>query len=361
MTSDLDQSWPEPRANPHLVGHEAAEAGLREAWDGGRLHHAWLIAGPRGIGKATLAYRLARFVLAGGQGARPDGLAIAEDHPVFRRVASGGHGDLRVLEIQMNEKTGKMRTSIDVEQSRDLAQFLSLKPAEGGWRVALVDAADDLNTSSANAILKLVEEPPPRTLMILVAHAPAALLPTIRSRCQRLILRALSPEAASDLIAPWLPDDVPAAERLELARLAEGSPGRALTLHAQGGLSLQRELLALLAPLGEGKPVDVRTLHALAGRLGGRAGADTFGVLTELLGAWLTRLVRLGASNEAPAGATDDLLVRMAGRAHLERWIEVWEKLNALVERTEAVNLDQKQVLIALVAALEKTARGAAA
>ena len=359
--ADLDQAWPEPRANPHLVGHEAAEAALREGWDSGRLHHAWLIAGPRGIGKATLAFRLARFVLAGGEGALPGGLEIGAAHGVFHRVASGGHGDLRVLEIQLNEKTGHMRKEIDVAQARDLGQFLTLKPAEGGWRVAIVDAADDLNNSSANALLKLVEEPPPRTLMILVAHAPAALLPTIRSRCQRLVLRPLAPEAASDLIAPWLPDDVPEAERLELVRLADGSPGRALGLHAEGALALQRELLALLGPLGDGRAVDVQALHALAGRLGGRAGAGSFAVLTELLGAWLTRLVRLGASGEPPAGATDELLVRLAGRAHLERWIEVWEKVNALVERTEAVNLDQKQILVTLVSAFEKTARGSAA
>lgn len=358
MAEAAEHPWPGPRANFNLVGHEAAEAGLREAWDSGRLHHAWLIAGPRGIGKATLAYRLARFVLAGGQGAAPGTLALPPDHVVARRVASGGHGDLRVMEIQLNEKTGKLRTAIDVEQARDLAQFLSLKPAEGGWRVALVDAADDLNTSSANAILKLVEEPPPRTLMILVAHAPASLLPTIRSRCQRLTLRALAPGVAANLIAPWLPDDVSADDRLELLRLADGSPGRALGLHAEGGLVLQRELLQLLTPLGEGKPVDSRALHGLAGRLGGRAGANAFGVLTELLAVWLTRLVRLGASGEAPAGATDALLVRLAGRAHLERWIEVWEKLNTLVERTDAVNLDQKQILVALIAALEKTARG---
>ncbi|HYB55310.1 MAG TPA: DNA polymerase III subunit delta', partial [Alphaproteobacteria bacterium] len=162
---------PAPRANPDLFGQEEAEAALLEAFRGKRLAHAWILSGPRGIGKATLAYRFARFMLAHGAKAEsgglfgpatpPESLALSPDHPVFRRVASGGHADLLTLERRFDEDRRRFKSEISVEEAREVADFLHLTPAEGGWRIVVIDGAEEMNRNAANAVLKIVEEPPP--------------------------------------------------------------------------------------------------------------------------------------------------------------------------------------------------------
>ena len=189
-----DQAVALPRQTSVLFGHDEAERALLETYRSGRLHHAWLISGPAGIGKATLAYRMARFVLA-----HPDprastvqaakSLAVAADHAVTRRMAAQTHGDLLVIERTVNEKTGKLRQDIQVDDVRRMVGFFGSTAGEGGWRVAIVDAVDELNDQGANALLKMLEEPPRRALLLLVSHSAARVLPTIRSRC-RLLARA---------------------------------------------------------------------------------------------------------------------------------------------------------------------------
>jgi len=204
MAKDDDADLaPLPRENPDLEGHAAAEAQLLEAWRSGRLPHGWLFTGPQGIGKATLAYRFARFVLAGGGdggglfGDAPSDLRLDPAHPIFHRVASGGHSDLMFLE--------KGKTVIKVEDVRAAGTFLSLTPGEGAWRVVIVDSADDLNTAAANALLKVLEEPPDRALLILVSHAPGSLPATVRSRCCRLPLHPLPEATVRGLLGRWRP------------------------------------------------------------------------------------------------------------------------------------------------------------
>ena len=185
-----------PRETSALFGHAEAERALLDAYKSGRIPHAWLIGGEPGIGKATLAYRLARFVLAHPDPRLPAvqkaaSLALDPQHPVARRVAVQAQGDLLVLERVLNEQTGKLYTVIRVDDVRKAVPFFGSTAGEGGWRIAIVDAVDDLQREGANALLKVLEEPPPRTLLLLVSHAPGRELPTIRSRCRRLLLRSL--------------------------------------------------------------------------------------------------------------------------------------------------------------------------
>ncbi|MCZ6744364.1 MAG: DNA polymerase III subunit delta', partial [Alphaproteobacteria bacterium] len=224
-------SPPRPNANPDLIGHGEAEAALLGAYGANRLHHAWLITGMRGIGKATLAYRFARFVLAGGGegglfAGTPDGLYIAPGHPVFRRIAAGSHGDLKSLAPGYDQDRKKMRSEIVIDDVRGIGAFLSLTAAEGGWRVVVIDGAEDMNRNAANAVLKALEEPPKRSVLLLVSHAPGRLLATIRSRCRHLPLRPLAEEDVTRLLHRLAPG-LDAGEATTLARIAEGSPGKA--------------------------------------------------------------------------------------------------------------------------------------
>ncbi|MGE0420318.1 MAG: DNA polymerase III subunit delta', partial [Acetobacteraceae bacterium] len=237
---------PEPRANLNLFGHEAAEATLLDAIQGGRMHHAWLITGPEGVGKATLAYRFARRLLAG----RPTefSLTVPPTHPVFRRVAAGSHADLMTVERGINEKTKRMRTQIAVEDVRRINTFMALTPAEGGWRVAIVDGADEMNQASSNALLKILEEPPARAILLLTCSAPGRLPATIRSRCRRLRLNPLDDAAMACALSDILPD-MTEEERGRLLTLAEGSPGRALLMAEEEGVKLAAMVDKLLADL----------------------------------------------------------------------------------------------------------------
>lgn len=354
--ADLEApAYPPPRANPDLQGHAAAEAILAEGAASGRLHHAWLITGPRGIGKATLAYRFARFLLAGagkGEDAGSGGgglfgealpsiaspLHVAADHPVFRRVVSGGHADLMTIERSWDEKKKKLRAEIVVDDVREVGGFLAMTPAEGGWRVVVVDAADEMNRNAANALLKVLEEPPRQAILLLVAHNPGRLLPTIRSRCRKLTLKPLDTATVVHLIGRYRPETSP-EEAAELARLSGGSIGRALELAGGGGLGLYQEVTDLLDAL---PGLDVAKLHKQADALA-RAGAeDSFRTAVEVLKAWLA--ARIKASAVARRGALDPRL-------------EVWDKIDRLFRWADGSgNLDRKQVWLSTVLALQATA-----
>src|SRR5438105_582601 len=238
-----ESAAPSPRGNPDLIGHEAAEQALRRLFEAGRLPHALLLSGPRGIGKATLAFRLARFVLANGAeegsllapSARVaddhGGLATAPESGVFHRVEAGGHADLLTVERAYDPRRRRLRSEIVVDDTREIAAFLRLTPAEGGWRGVIVDGADEMNRNAANALLKILEEPPRRAALLLVAHSPGRLLPTIRSRCRRFPLAPLPPTIVRALLHRYRPE-LDAETAATVTALAEGSIGRALDLAA---------------------------------------------------------------------------------------------------------------------------------
>jgi DNA polymerase-3 subunit delta' len=352
----------EPRANPELLGQEAAERAFLQAWRSGRLAHAWLLTGPRGIGKATLAFRIARFALAGGVQApaglfgepEPASLQMPTDHSVFRRVASGGHADFRLVERGWaDDKHSRRKSDITVDEVRDIGGFLALTPAEAGWRVVIVDSADEMNRSSANAILKILEEPPKRALLLLVSHSPGRLLPTIRSRCRRLALPPLANPLVAGLLRKHRPD-LAEDEAKGLAALSGGSIGRALALHRQGGLALYGEMVGLLERLPQ---LPVTALHDFSDRIGRQS--DHVALFGELWTSWLADAAASaagGPSRTVLAGEAE-LQQRLVARTGLERWSVLWEKTGALFERADAVNLDGKQVVLQAFLSLEKLCR----
>ena len=367
MTDDEIDPF-EPRRNLDLLGQEGAERAVLEAWNAGRMPHAWLITGPRGVGKATFAYRIARFVLAeGGKGAAtatepglfgnvlpaapPQSLAVAPDHPVIARIASGGHADLRVLEPNMPNPENNNRPSrqILVGHVRKALQVANLTAAEaGGWRVVVIDPADELNPNAQNAILKNLEEPPPGVLFLLVSNAPGRLLPTIRSRCRRVTLDPLAPESVEELLARYRPE-VPAEDRTALARLSEGSIGDAIALADSGGLALYRTVMGLLDTLDKGP--DIPGIHALGDGLSraGNQASGAFATLRTLIGGWLGRMVIAGARADPPLEIVPgeaQISARFLSRAPLEQWVEVWEKVTGLLARADGANLDRKQTVV---------------
>ena len=327
-------SAPEPRANPLLLGQDAAEATLAEALRSARLHHAWLLTGPPGVGKATLAFRFARRLLAGPTGAAT--LALPQTHPTFRRVAAGAHADLLTVEREWDPKRKRLRGEIVVDDVRRVAAFLHLTPAEGGWRVVVLDGAEDLNRNAANALLKVLEEPPPRAILLLVCNAAGRLLPTIRSRTRRLRLAALDEATLGTLLSRYAPE-VAEAERLRLATLAEGSIGRALQLAAGGAVSVADLVGKVLDELPHLPP---QRGYEVADTLG--RDEDAFDTFMDLLRATLASAVR-----EAARGRADPDQARLLGTRTLAAWVDVWQGLTALQNETDAFHLDRRQALVA--------------
>jgi DNA polymerase III subunit delta' len=360
---------PPPRANPDLLGHEAAEAELRPLFDSGRMPHALLLSGPRGIGKATLAFRLARFVLAqggrdgggpslfvedggGGGGAGSSGssgLAIPPESGTFRRVASGGHADLLTIERAYDPRRRRLRGEIVVGDTREIGTFLRLTPAEGGWRVVVVDGADEMNRNAANALLKILEEPPRRALLLLIAHSPGKLLPTIRSRCRRLALSPLPTETVRQLLVRYRPD-LAAADAEAIAALAGGSIGTGLDLADAGGLDLYRSLLGLLT-----RP-RVAELHAFADRLARADAEDSYRLVQELIGEVLARLARRAAGHEAHEGVEMAELEGLVERAPARVWAGLRDQIGENFNRADGLNLDRKQALLGAFFAIEHAA-----
>lgn len=344
-----------PRTTASLQGQDAAEQRLLAALQSGRLPHAWLLNGKAGIGKATLAYRVARFLLA-----RPDGqtglmgdMSLDEQDEVFRQVAAGAHPDLQVLERGVNEKTGKLRGEIVVEDVRKRAERMRRTASGGGWRILIVDSADEMNRSAANALLKLLEEPPPQALLLLVSHAPGRLLPTIRSRCCMLGMPPLEPAVLESLLVEHLPHET-SEDRQLLAALAEGSIGQALDLAAAGGLPLYRRLLGLIGRAGQG--IDTAEAHALSEEMARAKTGDSVQVAFGLLTWWLARMIRAGAQQRTPPALVaeeEGLAERLLARRALADWVSLWEKLCALARSCERANLDRKQAFLSALIELD--------
>jgi DNA polymerase-3 subunit delta' len=340
-TADAIEPVP-PRETAVLHGHSEVESVLLESYRSGRLAHAWLLGGTAGIGKATLAYRMARFVLA-----HPDhsqlpqtatSLHVDAEHPVARRIAAQAHGDLLVLERTINDKTDKLRQEIQVDDVRRTVKFFGSTPAEGGWRVAIVDAVDELNSEGANALLKILEEPPRQALLLLVSHSAGRVLPTVRSRCRLLSLRPLAASEVARAAAAAIAQNPSDPRITAAAAVAEGSVRRALALLDRSALDLRNLVLTLLERL---PALDPRALHALGDRLYGTEPA-TLGTFVDTVNGWLA--ARLDSAPQEPAV--------------LDRIARIWEKFNQSAREVETFNLDRKPLVFNVFGWLAEASRG---
>jgi DNA polymerase-3 subunit delta' len=346
-------TWPLPEAQPEWFGDRAAEQTLLDAYRGGRMHHAWLLGGQKGIGKATLAYRFARFAFAHPDPGAPAvaaarDLSVPADHPAFRKVAGRAHPNLLALERRYNEDTKKFRTDLSVGEIRRTVAFFGSTGGEAGWRIAIVDPADDMNANAANALLKVLEEPPARALFLVVSNAPGRLLPTIRSRCRRLDLPSLADGTIEAALRqhgePASDEDITLA-----AALADGSLRRAILLLEEDGLAIYRSFIRLASRLPD---LDVGALHAFAESVTGRGADDAYRAFLDLLGDWLGRRVRQ-APEPDPAAAVPATLTGVP----LARWAEVWENARQSAAEAEDLNLDRKQVVLSIFMTLARATR----
>jgi DNA polymerase-3 subunit delta' len=320
IETDKEPGCAHPRETFAYIGHDAQEAALADALEGRRMHHAWLLSGPKGAGKATLAYRFARAAL-GARRTGPRPLDVDSEAQVSRRVAALSHPDLFVLHRGLNDR-GKPRREISVDEARELGRFFSLAPSEGGMRVAIIDAVDDLNRNAANALLKTLEEPPKHSVLLLVCHAPGAALATIRSRCRRLAFRPLS-EAEMRVGLGERADD-------QLLALAKGRLGRAIALRERVEKLSLIDDAARRATTGRA----MGGLGALYDTLGGEP-ADRLEIVMELCGEWARQ--------------------QALGR-HAESWAEAWSSLETLRDEALGLDMDPRHALARAAGILDRAA-----
>jgi DNA polymerase-3 subunit delta' len=348
---DKLDGWPAPEERAEWFGAPEAERVLLDAYRGGRMHHAWLIGGPLGIGKATLAYRFARFALAHPDPQAPGlqtvtDLSLPATHPAFRKVAARAHPNLLALERPWDDKTSRYKTVLTVDEIRRTVSFFGSTAAESGWRIAIVDPADDMNPNAANALLKMLEEPPTRSLFLIVSHAPGRLLPTIRSRCRHLDLAPLPAKAIEAAIRSGPEGD---DEDIGLAAaLADGSLRRAILLVEEDGIATYRTFAALVSRLPD---IDIAAMHAFADGLAGRGNDDGYYGFLDLFRGWLDRRVRRLPEPDGvrPSPASEAL--------PLARWAEVWEKVDQSAADADEYNLERKQVVLSVFMTLARAFR----
>ena len=352
-----------PRANPDFFGHEDIEKSLLQDCLTGRLPHALVLAGSPGIGKATLAFRLVRFLFSGGADQQeaglfgeeppPVSLHVAPEHPVFRRVASSGHADLLTVEREFDEKKGRFKNDISVDAVRRIHPFVRMTAAEGSWRAVIVDGAEYLNASSKNALLKVLEEPPKKTVLILTTSQPGSLLPTIRSRCRMVFMEPLPEKTVGDLLDKRV-QGLDADEKVLLSRLSQGSIGKALRFYQEDGIALYHQLLDVVSTMPK---LDMVMVHDLAEKLGKRGAEESYATATEIMIGWCGRQ----ACAEARGLPPDDILPGDAGTfqniggLHSPGYFfRVWEKISQIVLQTKISNLDKRLTIINAFLALQQ-------
>ncbi len=361
--SDQQAGACHPRHTYTLHGHDAPQADFLNAYNSDRLHHAWMITGPKGIGKATLAWKIARFLLAqpekGGMfdEAAPTTLDVSPDHPVSRRIDAMGEPGLYLARRPWDEKTKKLKQNITVDEIRKLKSFFTLSAADGGWRVAIIDAADEMNTAAANALLKVLEEPPAKVLILLVSHQPSRLLPTIRSRCRTLRCNALQP---NDLRAALAQSGFETQSELQtVGILADGSVGASIDLISSEGANLYRSIVELA---GQAPRMDRQTMQSMADACVGKNAVERYAMTLRLYAQFIARLAKFGALqpsdfSEAAQGEALILSKLAPNIQSARKWADLLQQTTSRTTHARAVNLDPSSVILDMLLTFEETAR----
>ena len=353
-----------PRNTHDLTGHDGAEELFLNAFNAEKIHHAWMITGPKGVGKATLAFKMARFLLNNppeddmGPGLFGEELektvltSIGTDleSPVNSQITAGSNPDLLVIERTEDPKTGKMRNNILVDDVRRINNFFHKTSNDGGWRVAIVDTADEMNRNAANAILKILEEPPKNSILIILAHAPGRLLPTIKSRCRMLPLKPLKSVTVREILKKRFPDKEDNVIDGYVA-LSNGSPGYAISLIDHKGLKLYQEMLGLLSTMPN---INVPLMHDFAGAITTKKSGDMFLLFSEMLSQFISRLIRhvsyqgTDHTHNIKEALTEEfkLMEELGAIIPLDQWAELWEKISEKMKAADLLNMDRKQTVI---------------
>ncbi len=360
LQADRIAGLPHPCETEHLFGHDAACAQVLEAFNGDRMHHAWMLTGPKGIGKASLAYHIARFLLATepprdslfGTPPLTTSLFVPADHPVASRIRAGSEPGLCILRRPLDDKTSKLKTVIPVDTVRELRRFFSLSAGGNGRRVVIVDCTDEMNANAANALLKVLEEPPQDAVLLLVTHQPSRILPTIRSRCRTLACTPLSPEDLQHAFAQALPEQTfdPG-----LTALVAGSVGQAAKLSITGGADTYGAIVSLCHGLPQ---LDRSALLKLANSTG-RASDGKLEQLLDLLDLFLARLARAGVSppvQEAARGEAEVFARLCPGPAAARIWADAQLELSQRAWQGKTANLDPSSLILDMGLKIEETA-----
>jgi DNA polymerase III subunit delta' len=356
-TPAIDDTPPSPRTMKECFGHAEIERILLESFNAGRMPHGLIFSGPKGIGKATFAYRLAKFLfrqgikdpsqdsLFGDPAPAAVSFDVPADHMAARLVASGAHPDLLAIERAYDEGKDKFKDSVAVDDVRRVAPFLRKTAAHGGWRVVVIDDADTMNRSAQNALLKILEEPPANTVLILIAHRMGTMVPTIRSRCRLFSFHPPNADDVSKILTAHRFIPAPGTADL-LTALSEGSPGEALRFAGQGG---PETLAGILSLLGSYPAWPWTEIHALSDVLARSGRDDSYHQFAELL-PWIYRkMIRAKARGEALAPAQlaeNDALSSLLRQSSLEKLLKICENLEELFASVDRSNLDKKQAVL---------------
>lgn len=363
ILSDQLSGAEHPRHTYTLHGHDGPQLDFLTAYNSDRIHHAWMITGPKGIGKATLAWRIARFLLSrpekGGMfdAPTPTTLDVSPDNPVSRRIDAMGEPSLYLARRPWDEKTKKLKQNITVDEVRKLKSFFTLSATDGGWRVAIVDAADEMNTAAANALLKVLEEPPEKVLVLLISHQPSRLLPTIRSRCRTLRCHALQPDPLGAALKQAGYETQ--SELQSVSILANGSVGASIELISSEGTALYRQIVELA---GNAPRMDRQSMQSMADACVGKTATERYDMTLRLFAQFIARLAKFGAMqpsdfNEATQGEAL-ILSKLAPNAQSARkWADLLQDITARTSHARAVNLDPSSVILDMLLTFEETAR----
>ncbi|MDA9313289.1 DNA polymerase III subunit delta' [Amylibacter sp.] len=361
--SDKLEGTNHPRHTNVIYGHDIPQLDFLNVYNSKRLHHAWMITGPKGIGKATLSYKISKFILSQNQHNNLDNealiktLDISTDHPVSKRVDALGEPNLYLVRRLWDEKLKKFKQNITIDEIRKLKNFFNMSAADGGWRVAIIDAADEMNNAAANALLKILEEPPEKVLIFLISHQPLRLMPTIRSRCRLLKCSTLSPSSLSAALDQL--NIVQIHDTNQINILANGSVGSSVELISSNGIELYNSIVKLA---GQAPQMNRQIMQSMADACNGKNASEKYEMTLKLFMQFISRLAKYGAmqtksQDEAIIGENKVFSKLAPNTISARKWANLLQEISARTGHARSVNLDPSMVILDMLLKFEETSK----